>query len=282
MHRNKTRILLSITSALRLTCAGTARRQAASAPDRSDGRLQRHPGRRRCSGSPKSRPIGTARWCSSGHGFPTTLVAQDAPSQGSAAQLLAQGYALLGSSYDVSNSWWALDTAVSDQFGSLTAFTATSGLHPRRTLAVGQSMGGLINSLIDQQADGRVQGAVTFCGPGRPAAADLNDFQLNSEAAMTELAPGATAGADPRLRLDPAARKRGQDLQPSSSDHRGRSPRPPAGAHRARRHAARLKSDLDHFGRRARLARGYTRPGNPGGGDAPPADNCRSSSPAGT
>ena len=41
---------------------------------------------------------------------------------GGAAQLLAQGYALVGSSYDVNASWWALDTAVSDQFGSLAAF----------------------------------------------------------------------------------------------------------------------------------------------------------------
>jgi pimeloyl-ACP methyl ester carboxylesterase len=123
------------------------------------------------------------------HGF-GPLTAQDAPSAGSAAQLLAQGYALLGSSYAVNGSWWALNTAVSDQFGSLSAFTKASGLHPRHTLAVGQSMGGLINSLIDQRADGRVQGAVTFCGLVA-GGVDLNDFQLNAEYAMTELLPGA-------------------------------------------------------------------------------------------
>jgi pimeloyl-ACP methyl ester carboxylesterase len=123
------------------------------------------------------------------HGF-GPLVAADAPSPGSAAQLLAQGYALVGSSYDVDGSWWALDTAVSDQFNSLAAFLAASGLHPRRTLAVGTSMGGLINSLIDQESDGRVQGAVTFCGLVA-GGVDLNNYQLNAEYAMTELLPGA-------------------------------------------------------------------------------------------
>ena len=124
------------------------------------------------------------------HGF-GPLVAADAPSPGSAAKLLAQGYALVGSSYDVNGSWWALDTAVSDQFNSLTAFLAASGLHPRRTLAVGTSMGGLINSLIDQESYGRVQGAVTFCGLVA-GGVDLNNYQLNAEYAMTELLPGAT------------------------------------------------------------------------------------------
>jgi hypothetical protein len=123
------------------------------------------------------------------HGF-GPLVAADAPSPGSAAQLLAQGYALVGSSYDVDGSWWALDTAVSDQFNSLAAFLAASGLHPRHTLAVGTSMGGLINSLLDQDSYGRVQGAVTFCGLVA-GGVDLNNYQLNAEYAMTELLPGA-------------------------------------------------------------------------------------------
>jgi hypothetical protein len=123
------------------------------------------------------------------HGF-GPLTAADAPSVGSGARLLAQGYALVGSSYDVNGSWWALDTAVSDQFGSLAAFLAASGLHPRRTLAVGTSMGGLVNSLIDQESYGRVQGAVTFCGLVA-GGVDLNNYQLNAEYAMTELLPGA-------------------------------------------------------------------------------------------
>lgn len=123
------------------------------------------------------------------HGF-GPLVAQDAPSVGSAAELLAQGYALVGSSYDVNGSWWALNTATADQFNTLSAFLKASGLHPRQTLAVGTSMGGLINTLIDQQSHGRVQGAVTFCGLVA-GGVDLNNFQLNAEYAMTRLLPGA-------------------------------------------------------------------------------------------
>jgi hypothetical protein len=51
-------------------------------------------------------------------------------------------------------------------------------------------MGGLINSLIDQESHGRVQGAVTFCGLVA-GGVDLNNYQLNAEYAMTELLPGA-------------------------------------------------------------------------------------------
>ena len=51
-------------------------------------------------------------------------------------------------------------------------------------------MGGLINSLIDQESYGRVQGAVTFCGLVA-GGVDLNNYQLNAEYAMTELLPGA-------------------------------------------------------------------------------------------
>jgi pimeloyl-ACP methyl ester carboxylesterase len=156
------------------------------------------------------------------HGF-GPLTAADAPSAGSGAQLLAQGYALVGSSYDVDGSWWALDTAVSDQFGSLAAFLAASGLHPHRTLAVGTSMGGLINSLIDQEADGRVQGAVTFCGLVA-GGVDLNNYQLNAEYALTELLPGAAgvpirdfasmaAGTNAGDELSAAGDYAGQELQ---------------------------------------------------------------------
>jgi pimeloyl-ACP methyl ester carboxylesterase len=187
--RKKSKLrIVSLASVFTLTCAGAAGAQAASA-----------------SAATTSSYSGTladsAQWIAQvpagwngtvvlySHGF-GPLTAQDAPSAGSGAQLLAQGYALVGSSYDVNGSWWALDTAVSDQFGSLDAFLKASGLHPRHTLAVGTSMGGLINSLIDQESYGRVQGAVTFCGLVA-GGVDLNNFQLNAEYAMTELLPGA-------------------------------------------------------------------------------------------
>ena len=188
MRNHNTRILASGVTALALTCAGTSGAQAASA---TDGATTGYSGTLADSaqwiGQVPANWNGTVLLYSHGFG---PLTAQDAPSAGSAAALLAQGYALVGSSYDVDGSWWALDTATSDQFGTLSAFLKASGLHPRRTLAVGTSMGGLINSLIDQQADGRVQGAVTFCGLVA-GGVDMNDFQLNAEYAMTQLLPGA-------------------------------------------------------------------------------------------
>ena len=188
--RKKSRLrLISLASAFTLACAGAVGAQAASASAATT------------TTSYSGTLADSAQWIAQvpadwngtvmlySHGF-GPLTAADAPSPGSAAQLLAQGYALVGSSYDVNGSWWALDTAVSDQFGSLSAFLAASGLHPQRTLAVGTSMGGLINSLIDQESYGRVQGAVTFCGLVA-GGVDLNNYQLNAEYAMTELLPGA-------------------------------------------------------------------------------------------
>src|ERR1700722_12658686 len=192
--RKKSRLrLISLASAFTLACAGAVGAQAASAPTTAT------------TGPTTTSYSGTladsAQWIAQvpagwngtvmlySHGF-GPLTAADAPSLGSAAQLLPQGYPLVGSSYDVNGSWWALDTAVSDQFGSLAAFLQASHLHPRRTLAVGTSMGGLINSLIDQESYGRVQGAVTFCGLVA-GGVDLNNYQLNAEYAMTELLPGA-------------------------------------------------------------------------------------------
>jgi hypothetical protein len=187
--RKKSRLrIVSLASAFILACAGAVGAQAASA---SAATTASYSGTLADSaqwiGQVPADWNGTVMLYSHGFG---PLVAADAPSPGSAAQLLAQGYALVGSSYDVNGSWWALDTAVSDQFGSLTAFLAASGLHPRHTLAVGTSMGGLINSLIDQESFGRVQGAVTFCGLVA-GGVDLNNYQLNAEYAMTELLPGA-------------------------------------------------------------------------------------------
>ena len=187
--RKKSRLrIVSLASAFALACAGAVGAQAASA---SAATTTSYSGTLADSaqwiGQVPANWNGTVMLYSHGFG---PLVAADAPSPGSAAQLLAQGYALVGSSYDVDGSWWALDTAVSDQFNTLAAFLAASGLHPRHTLAVGTSMGGLINSLLDQESYGRVQGAVTFCGLVA-GGVDLNNYQLNAEYAMTELLPGA-------------------------------------------------------------------------------------------
>jgi len=120
------------------------------------------------------------------HGF-GPLVAADAPDPTTQAALLARGYALAGSSYDPSGSEWALDTAVSDQFGTLQA--VESGVLPgpsRQVLAFGTSMGGLISSLEAQDGAGRIDGALTTCGIVA-GGINLNEYQLDGEYAMARL-----------------------------------------------------------------------------------------------
>jgi pimeloyl-ACP methyl ester carboxylesterase len=112
------------------------------------------------------------------HGF-GPLGAQDSPSAASAQALLAQGYALAGSSYDPHGSWWALNSAERDQFATLAAVGATVG-RPHRVIAVGVSMGGLINSQIARDGAGRVDGALSLCGLVA-GGVDLDNYQLDAE-----------------------------------------------------------------------------------------------------
>jgi hypothetical protein len=124
------------------------------------------------------------------HGYgPRT--AADAPDPNTQADLLSEGYALAGSSYDPTGSWWALGSAVRDQFQTLTAVKAGFLPHaPRQVLAFGTSMGGLISALEDQDSNGRVDGALTTCGLVA-GGIQLNNYQLDGEYAISSLlAPG--------------------------------------------------------------------------------------------
>ncbi|MER6072891.1 alpha/beta hydrolase [Streptomyces sp. NPDC001817] len=126
------------------------------------------------------------------HGFGPT-VAKDAPSDAVRTELLAEGYALAGSSYDPHGSMWALSSAERDQFGTLDAVTAKIGA-PRRTLAVGQSMGGLVNAQIARDGDGRVDGALGLCGLVA-GGTDLDNYQLDAEYTIARLLlPGQDVG----------------------------------------------------------------------------------------
>ena len=120
------------------------------------------------------------------HGF-GPLTAADAPDPVTQAALLARGYALAGSSYDPNGSEWALDTAVSDQFGTLRAVEHTVlPRRPAKVLAFGQSMGGLVSALEAQDGTGRIDGALTTCGIVA-GGINLNEFQLDGEYAMARL-----------------------------------------------------------------------------------------------
>ena len=87
------------------------------------------------------------------HGY-GPLNAADAPDPATKDALLGMGYALAGSSYDPNGSWWALGSAVRDQFETLAVVKQT--VVPARTkkvYAFGTSMGGLISALEDQKSD---------------------------------------------------------------------------------------------------------------------------------
>jgi hypothetical protein len=117
------------------------------------------------------------------HGF-GTLEPADSPDPATQTDLLGEGYALVGSSYS-GPSLWALASAKHDQFAALTAIKAKIG-RPRQTLALGTSMGGLISAQEAQDANGRIQGAVTTCAL-LGGAVNLNNYQLDGEYAINEL-----------------------------------------------------------------------------------------------
>ena len=119
------------------------------------------------------------------HGFGPPA-AQDAPDPNTQAALLADGYAMAGSSYDPNGSWWALDSALNDQFQTLSAVEALLPRRPAHVFAVGTSMGGLISSLEAEHSNGRLQASLTTCGIVA-GGLQLNNYQLDGEYAISQL-----------------------------------------------------------------------------------------------
>lgn len=85
------------------------------------------------------------------HGYVTpgsSNLAQDAPDAVTGAFLLGQGYALAGSSY--SQTGWAVQQAFTDQIAVLGIFDDIVKMHPQRTIAWGDSLGGMITAGLIQ------------------------------------------------------------------------------------------------------------------------------------
>jgi hypothetical protein len=128
------------------------------------------------------------------HGFGPP-VAADAPDPATRDALLARGYALAGSSYDPAGSWWALQSAVRDQFETIDAVAPALPHAPDRVLALGTSMGGLISALEAERGLGRIDGALSTCGIVA-GAVHLNNYQLDAEYVIAKL---LVAGPPPKL-----------------------------------------------------------------------------------
>jgi len=156
------------------------------------------------------------------HGF-GPLVAADAPDAATKQALLDRGYALAGSSYDPNGSWWALGSAVTDQFQTLTDVQADLSSPPTRVIAFGTSMGGLISALEDEHSHGRLDAALTTCGIVA-GAVQLNNYQLDGEYTMSKLLAagqsiklvdftGPSDGLNTGYQLDAVARQAQGTLQ---------------------------------------------------------------------
>jgi pimeloyl-ACP methyl ester carboxylesterase len=87
--------------------------------------------------------------------------AQDVGDPITKAFLLANGFALAGSSY--AHTGWAIQEAIPDQIQVLDAFDAAFG-KPKRTIAWGHSLGGIITAGLVQKHHERFDGALPMCG----------------------------------------------------------------------------------------------------------------------
>jgi len=88
--------------------------------------------------------------------------ATDAPDARSKAWLLANGFALAGSSYAAAG--WAVAEALTDQLDVLGQFDRLTSRSPRRTIAWGFSMGGLITAALVERNPRRFAGGLPMCG----------------------------------------------------------------------------------------------------------------------
>ncbi len=114
--------------------------------------------------------------------------ARDVGDGATRAYLLANGFALAGSSY--AHTGWALQEAVPDQLATLDAFTNMFGA-PKRTIAWGHSLGGIITADLLQKAPDRFTAALPMCGVLAGGVATWNQG-LDAEFAIQQLLPGGS------------------------------------------------------------------------------------------
>jgi pimeloyl-ACP methyl ester carboxylesterase len=102
------------------------------------------------------------------------------------AFLLANGFALAGSSY--ATTGWAIHEALSDQIAVLDLFDSLFG-HPVATIAWGHSLGGIITAGLIQRNPKRISAAQPMCGVLAGGVATWNTALDGEFAFQTLLAP---------------------------------------------------------------------------------------------
>src|SRR5712664_3912667 len=101
--------------------------------------------------------------------------------------MLSSGYALAGSSY--ATKGWAIEDALRDQIAVLDLFKLIVG-QPKRTIAWGHSLGGIITAGLIQRNPGRFDAALPMCGVLSGGVATWNTALDSAFAFKTLLAPG--------------------------------------------------------------------------------------------
>lgn len=116
---------------------------------------------------------------------PVAGKAESAPRQ-MAQQLLDAGYALAGSNYGAGG--WSLAEAIPAQQATIAAFTAKYG-KPKRIIAWGSSMGGLVTTALAEKRGTGIDGALAMCASIGGAVGMMNMALDGAYAFKTLVAP---------------------------------------------------------------------------------------------
>jgi pimeloyl-ACP methyl ester carboxylesterase len=102
--------------------------------------------------------------------------------------MLSSGFALAGSSY--ATTGWAIHEAIPDQIAVLDLFKLMVG-EPKRTIAWGHSLGGMVTAALIQMHPERFDAALPMCGVLSGGVATWNTALDSEFAFKTLLAPGS-------------------------------------------------------------------------------------------
>ncbi|GAC1508358.1 MAG: alpha/beta hydrolase [Candidatus Dormibacteraceae bacterium] len=134
-----------------------------------------------------------------------TNPATDSPSSLISSWLMDHGYAIAGSSY--SSTGWAIEDAFKDQIALLDFFNQRFS-RPKRVVAWGGSLGGIITAGLVQLYPDRFAGAIPICGVLAGAVASWNTALDGAYAFNILLAPSSPASlvgiTDPQANLTAA------------------------------------------------------------------------------